>query len=462
MKAEGRRQIGLTTENTENTEENRERRKGGWVWPEGNRCSEHTKLMRVLVWGINYAPEATGIAPYNVALCEHLRSNGHEVCMLTTFAYYPEWRKRTEDAGRWYRTDEVRGVPVHRCWHYVPDRVSASRRILHEGTFVAASFLRGMLLPKGDVMVVVSPPLLLGAAAWLLGKLRGVPFVFHVQDLQPDAAVGLGMLKVGTFTKMLYRLEAFAYAKAARVSGISRGMLGAFAVKGVPEEKRVYFPNGMRAVETTDRSEKGRWRGRQGFGEDDFLAVYSGNLGMKQGLDVLVQAAAIVKDARVRIVICGEGADRVRLAAEIERRRLPNLGLLPLQDDEAYREMMVDADLCIITQQAGTGQFFFPSKLLSALAYARPVLAVADAESELAAALDEGGFGWRVSPEQPEALAAALDEAAGQAGAELRRRGEAGRRFGEQFELGKVLGEFEAVLQTAAGNGISKPSSAGR
>ena len=408
--------------------------------------------MKVLVWGINYAPEATGIAPCNVALCEHLRDAGHRPEMLTSCAYYPEWRKREGDGCHPYRTDHVNGVPVHRCWHYVPAKASPLKRMVHEGTFVACSFFRGLTLPKPDVMVVVSPPLLLGAAAWVLGKVRGVPFVFHVQDLQPDAAVGLGMLKVGKFTKMLYALEALAYAKAARVSGICRGMLRAFARKGVPEEKRVYFPNGVPAPEAASEARvAGRWRARQGFGAEDFLAVYSGNLGVKQGLDVLVEAAALVKETRVRVVICGQGAVRDKLAAEIARRQLSNLRLLPLQDDQAYREMMADTDLCLITQQVGTGQFFFPSKLLSALACAKPVLAVADADSELASAVDEGGFGLRVSTEQPGALAAALDGVAGLTAMERRQMGEAGRRFGEQFEMGKVMADFEAVLRGGAG-----------
>ena len=125
--------------------------------------------------------------------------------------------------------------------------------------------------------------------------------------------------------------------------------------------------------------------------------------------------------------------------------------MLPLQDEEAYREMMVDADLCLITQQAGTGQFFFPSKLLSALAFAKPVLAVADADSELALALDEGGFGVRVPAERPGELAAALDRAAALTAAELRGMGEAGQRFGGQFEMGKVMADFEAVLKEVAG-----------
>ena len=409
--------------------------------------------MRILVWGINYAPEVTGIAPCNVALCEFLKSGGHDVHMLTTFRYYPEWQKASKDAGKLYRTDVINCVPVHRCWHYVPRRVSALKRIAHEASFVLASFLRALTLPRPDVVVIVSPPLLLGAAGWLLHALRGAPFIFHVQDLQPDAAVGLGMLKQNAFTRLLYRLEAFAYSRAARVSGISQGMLRAFAAKGVPESKRVYFPNGVPAAGTSAPPLVGKWRASHGFAPADFLAVYSGNLGMKQGLEILLEGARLIQDSRVRVVICGQGAARERLLAGIERHRLPNLTLFPLQDDEAYREMMADSDLCLITQQAGTGQYFFPSKLLSALAYAKPVLAVADSDSELAHAMTEGGFGLQVPTEQPQILADALTRAASLAPGELRKLGEAGRLFGERFSFDKVLGEFARVIEQTGAPG---------
>src|SRR4051812_41100398 len=122
--------------------------------------------MRVIVWGINYAPEVTGIAPYNVLLCEYLQNQSHHVEVVTTFAYYPQWAKAAPDEGRIYRTDTIRDVPVHRCWHYVPRRPSALKRILHEASFVATSLVRVLTLQRPDVFVVVSPPLLLGAAAW--------------------------------------------------------------------------------------------------------------------------------------------------------------------------------------------------------------------------------------------------------------------------------------------------------
>src|SRR3954470_2422052 len=239
--------------------------------------------MRVIVWGINYAPEFAGIAPHNVALCEFFDAEGHDVEMLTTFAYYPTWRKSAEDHGQFYRTDLVNRIPVHRCWHFVPARVSALKRILHEGSFVFTSTLRALFLERPDVFVVVSPPLLLGGAAWLVGKLKRAPSVFHVQDMQPDAAVGLGMLKQSSFTRALYALEAFAYRHAARVSGITRGMLRTFRSKGVPDSKLVYFPNAIELVNDDPAPLRGQFRKRYGFPYQDFLCVYAGNLGVKQG-----------------------------------------------------------------------------------------------------------------------------------------------------------------------------------
>src|SRR2546421_2902207 len=256
--------------------------------------------MRVIVWGINYAPEFTGIAPHTVALCKFLVGQGHDVEMVTSFPYYPTWQKRAEDRGHLYRTDVVNSVPVHRCWHFVPARVSAFKRIVHEGSFVFTSTLRALFLRRPDVFVVVSPPLLLGVAAWFVGKLKRAPFVFHVQDIQPDAAVGLGMLKPSSFTRALYGLEAFAYRHAARVSGITRGMLKTFLRKGVPASKLIYFPNAIDLKSEAVPPPRGEFRKRHGFAPGEFLAVYAGNLGVKQGLEVLLETAALLQDQRIR------------------------------------------------------------------------------------------------------------------------------------------------------------------
>ncbi len=402
--------------------------------------------MKVVVWGINYAPEVTGIAPYNVALCCHLRGRGHDVRMVTTFSYYPTWKKLPEDRRRLYRTDQIDGVPVHRCWHFVPAKPSAIKRILHEASFIATSWCRLLFLPRADVYVVVSPPLLLGFAAWILTGIKRAPFVFHVQDLQPDAAVGLGMLKPSLLTKALYWLEAFAYRKAAMVSGICEGMVRAFERKGVPSSKRYLFFNGVDVAGDSVTAQAGVFRSVHGLAPDAFLAVYSGNLGVKQGLGILLDAAALVTKNAVRIVICGDGAERTQLEATAKARGLANVIFLPLQPKQQYQNMLADADISLITQQSGTGQFFFPSKLLSNLSAGKAVVTVADPDSELALAQIAGSFGFNVPPGSPDQLAALLDSLADRR-SELPELGKNGRTYVSRFAFSKVFADFDTQLR---------------
>ncbi len=403
--------------------------------------------MRIVVWGINYAPEITGIAPHNVALCEFLRGHAVEVEMVTTFAYYPAWRKRDEDRHRLYRTDVINGVPVHRCWHFVPRAVSAWKRIIHEGTFIVTSTLCILSLDRADVYVVASPPLLLGAAAWFVTRFKRAPFVFHVQDLQPDAAVGLGMLKAGWFTRALYWLEALAYKKATRVSGISEEIVDAFRRKGVPEEKLILFPNGVAIPK--EFPPRGRFREKQGFASDEFLAIYAGNLGVKQGLEILLDAAEQFQNDRIRIVLCGDGAARPALEKNLEDRHLTNVTMLPLHFGRDYQELLVDADVSLITQQSGSGNAFFPSKLLVTLAHSSPVVTVADEESALARAVEQGGFGRNVLPGKPGELAKALSDLA-QDRQRLRDWGQAGRVYVERFEQKRLHEQFAKEIEALA------------
>lgn len=367
--------------------------------------------------------------------------------MVTAFAYYPSWKKRPEDRENLYRTDVINGVPVHRCWQFVPAQVSALKRIFHEASFIFTSTLRALALPRADVYVLVSPPLLLGVAGWLAAKIKRAPFVFHVQDMQPDAAVGLGMLKASWFTKALYALEAFAYRKAARVSGITQGMLKSFRGKGVPDAKLVYFPNAIALGDSTPPPARGEFRDRHGFTPAEFLAVYAGNLGVKQGLDVLLETAPLLRDRRIRIVICGDGAQRDSLAQRVREMKLPNMSLLPLQAGRDYRALLVDADLCFITQQAGSGNSFFPSKLLGLLAEAKPVVTVAAPECELALSFAEGKFGVNVPPGRPQELAELLDSLVDDP-ERLAEYGAAGRHYVQQFEKNRVMQDFAEELQS--------------
>jgi colanic acid biosynthesis glycosyl transferase WcaI len=244
-------------------------------------------------------------------------------------------------------------------------------------------------------------------------------------------------------------LEAFAYAKAARVSSITRGMLDVFRSKSVPEEKLVYFPNAIALRDAPAPPARGRFRERNGFGADEFIAVYAGNLGVKQGLDVLIEAARLVTNKRIRIVICGAGAQRDVLAARVRELGLPNVTMLPLQEGEDYRSLLADVDVCFITQQAGAGNSFFPSKLLGLLAQGKPVIIVADPESELARSVGEGQYGFSLPPGQPAELARALDLLAADP-QRLAQYSASGQQYVQQWEKTSVMENFESELKRLA------------
>lgn len=426
--------------------------------------------MKIVLWGINYAPEPVGIAPFNRDLCEYLAAAGHDVAAVTSFPYYPAWRKAPGDAGRWHRAETVAGVRVHRCWCYVPAVATAARRIVHELTFGLVSMIRILRLPRAELYVVVSPPLVLGFFAWIASRLKRSRFVFHVQDLQPDAALGLGMLRRGPLVRALFGLERLAYAKAAAVSGISEGMMAAFREKGVPAARRALLPNWLRGGPETEpaAAERAAARRRFGVGAGTRLAVYAGNLGRKQKLEILVEAAALLDgqapsgDRGTHVLIAGDGAARADL--EACRRAHPGAAvtLLPLLSDADYRALLLAADYALITQAAGSGQFFFPSKLLSVLAAGLPVVAVADADSELALAVAAGGFGCTVPPGDAPALAAVWRRLAAGDGTELagwRERTRWVRRFARET----VLPQFAAFLAAAGRDtgAVPAPAAAG-
>jgi colanic acid biosynthesis glycosyl transferase WcaI len=408
--------------------------------------------MKIILWGINYAPESTGIAPFNRELCEYLVEQGHEVTAVTAFPYYPHWKKEPGDRGRWHRVEALGGVSVHRCWCYVPAVVTNLRRIAHELSFGLVSTLRILALPRAEVYVVVSPPLVLGFFAWIATTLKASRFVFHVQDLQPDAAVGLGMLPRGGLVRALYRLERLAYAKAAMVSGISEGMMTAFRQKGVPPAKCMLLPNWVRLAAAAPRGLNGRAAARRHFeiADGTLLAIYAGNLGRKQSLGILIDAAFQLQirpqagTGKIKLIIAGDGSARPELERSLRTHPGVAVQLLPLLSDDDYATLLRAADVALITQAAGTGQFFFPSKLLTVLAAGLPVIAVADEDSELTRAVHTGGFGRTVRAGDAIGLAAVLrilGEYPPQLDAWAARTG-----WAQQFSRESILPRFEQML----------------
>src|SRR5260370_1993229 len=215
--------------------------------------------MHILLLSINYWPEQTGIGLFNAWRAEYLASRGHQVTVCTGMPYYPEWKIPREYAGKLVSREEHNGVTILRARQWVPKRVTSIKRVVFEASFLATSFVRALGSSKPDLLLVVSPPLGLGITANVLSRWWGVPYVFDVEDLQPDAAADLGMLPRPVLP-VLYRMERFAYRHAALISTLTEGMPQRIIRNVVARGKAAMFP--MRADEQLFKWVGAEWSGR--------------------------------------------------------------------------------------------------------------------------------------------------------------------------------------------------------
>ena len=361
-----------------------------------------------MILSINYWPEETGIGAFTTCRAKYLASVGHEVTVCTTFPYYPEWKVADAYRGRLAQTEERKGVRILRSYAYVPRPVTSLKRLLHEASFVAGSLVRAIAAGRPDVLLVVSPPLGLALSAVLLSRMWRIPFVFDVEDLQPDAAAELGMLPKWAL-RFLYAIERMAYRNAAQVSTITRGMRTNIVRKGVPPEKVVLFePRADDALFDIGVEEGLAFRQKFGL-EGKFLVTHSGNLGVKQGLEVVLEAAALNReDESLVFVLVGNGSARDFIMQRAGQMQLNNVRFLPLLGEQEFRGLLGASDVCLVTQRKSVSDIVFPSKLVTYFAAGCPVIASVNPASEAAQAVRDSGAGLVVEPEDAVALRNAI------------------------------------------------------
>ncbi|HET6494851.1 MAG TPA: WcaI family glycosyltransferase [Thermoleophilia bacterium] len=397
---------------------------------------------RLLVSCVNYAPEILGTAPYTRDLAEWFAGRGWEVRIVTTYPYYPEWRRRPQDPRLAYRVERGGGsgssgggVTVLRCPAWVPRVPTGGRRLVHYATFAASSLpvVLAHAAWKPDFVLVVAPTLASAPAALLAARLFGGRSWVHVQDYEVDVALRLGLLPPAGRTALKWvesrLLRAFDV-----VTSITEPMLGVARELGVPEERLVLLPNWANLSLVRPLGRPSRLRAALGISDERCVVLYSGNLGRKQGVALLGNAARRSQEggSRVLYVVSGDGADREALASAAEDHGLTNLVMVPLQPDESFNELLNLADAHLIVQEAGVADLVMPSKLTNMLASGRPVIATAAAGTALADLVREQDVGTVVEPGDPDALAEAVaalmddDDRRGRQGANA-------RAFAEEF-----------------------------
>jgi len=403
--------------------------------------------MKILVMGMNYVSEKTAIGPLTAQLCEYLVQEGHQVRVVTSFPHYPEWRIQDGYRGKAFMRDCVNGVPVYRSYVYVPSKPSSIQRIVYDSSFSLSAWVSSLQVQEIDVIVCVSPPLELGLTAWMIGAFKGTPFLFYVQDLIPDTAVDLGMLKNQGMIRLAYRLEKFVYNKASAIGVISHGFAENLWAKGVPRSKVHYLPDWIDLDFMKPLDRNNLFRRQQDLSDSDFLVMYAGTLGSKQGLEVLLDTASILREHKdIVFFIVGEGVRKAVLMEQAQAIHLPNVRFLAFQPRTLSPSMFSAADVLVLTQQARVTDSCMPSKLLYNMASATPVVAAVDRSSEAARVMVNADAGLIAKPENPKALAEAILLLHASSSPRIQ-FGTNGRMYvKEHFEKGKVLRRFEEIL----------------
>jgi colanic acid biosynthesis glycosyl transferase WcaI len=370
--------------------------------------------MRILLYSISYSPEVAGSGRFNGELTQWLANKGHHVDVITAYPYYPEWQVRREYKGRGWFVEKSGNLTVYRTPLYVPSQVTGKTRILHELSFAANSLIHWFKLisKKYDVIIGVCPPLQMGLFPLLFSRIKKSHFVFHVQDLQVDAARQLGMVKNKQLLNILEKIERFLLQNADYVSSISDGMKRNIIRKGVNENKFFMLENWVDVNLVRPLPVEKSLKISLGFSTSDKIALYAGNIGEKQGLEFLVAAAELLADQPdIKIVIIGDGAALSRLKKASFERQLANLLFFPFFPYEQMSEMLAIADVHLIIQKRATSDLVMPSKLVSILSAGGVAILSADLGTSLSDILIENKLGWVVEPENAIALAKGIKTA---------------------------------------------------
>lgn len=355
----------------------------------------------VLMFGLNYWPEQTGIAPYTTALAEYLASSGMRVTVVAGMPYYPQWRVMEGYRGCGYIRETVRGVTIVRYRQYVPVRQSAIQRALFEGTFLTNG-LRSLRLPRPNLVLGVVPNLAAGVLAALAARRYKVPYGLIFQDLVGQAAQQSGITGGGRVARATAAAEGWIARRAAGVAVISEGFRTYLEGMGVAAERIASLPNWSHIA--APRMPREQVRAQLGWAPDTVVALHAGNMGLKQGLEQLIAAARLGAESHPHLsfVLLGDGNQRPALEARASG--LANVEFLNPQPSDWFPEVLQAADVLLVTQRGSVVDMALPSKLTSYFIAGRPMIAAVGAKSATAQAVRESGAGLVVPPEDPVAL----------------------------------------------------------
>jgi colanic acid biosynthesis glycosyl transferase WcaI len=404
-----------------------------------------------VIYSLNYYPEVVGIGKFNTELALWLSRRGHDVQVVTAPPYYPDWKVSPGYKACRYRSERINDVQVYRAPLWIPRVPSALHRLIHLVSFAISSLpLIAFVVVRfrPHLVFVVEPTVLCAPGALLAARVAGAKSWLHIQDLEIDAAFGLGLVRGSAIQSLAFRVERALGNAFDVVTTISASMLARLFDKGIANDHAHLMPNWVDTEVIYPMTSPSSLRAEWDISDKTTVVLYSGSMGLKQGLDILLQAARLVeRHANIRFVLCGQGpALEDLLAASNEQR---NVLILPLQPSERLNDLLNLADIHVLPQLPGAADLVMPSKLGGMLASGRPVVATVDRVSQIGKMLE--GCGLSVPPGSATDLANAIERLHNDP-VERRLMGQEARRRADQFwSQETILSRFEDI---AAGGSV--------
>ena len=401
--------------------------------------------MRILMYGLNAPPEPVGIGKYTGEMARWLVERGHQVKIICAPPYYPEWRVSPGYSPWRYRRETIDGVELLRCPLWVPTQVTGVKRVLHLASFALSSAIPMLWQRRWhpDVIFAVEPPLFGAIPALLAARVSGARSWLHVQDFEIDAAFDLGLLGSERLRRLAFATESTLMRGFHRISTISEKMVERALAKTDGRGHCVLFPNWVDTEAIYPLQRPSPYRAELGIPDDAIVLLYSGSMGAKQGLELILDAArALQGDPRYRFVMAGSGSAYQRLKQQAAD--LTNMRWLPLQPSEKLNAFLNVADIHLLPQREDAADLVMPSKLTGMLASGRPIIATARPGTQVAKVVEQAGL--VVEPGSVAGILTAIRQL-GDDEAERRRLGSAARQYAvDVLERERVLRGFEDEL----------------
>jgi colanic acid biosynthesis glycosyl transferase WcaI len=398
--------------------------------------------MRILVVNQYFHPDLASTGQLLTELCEDLTEH-HEV---TVVVGRPSYDPIERGGARGLVHEEAHGkVRVLRTWSTSFPRRNMIGRVSNYGTYLGSSMAGALKAARPDVILTMTDPPIVAAAAMAASRLRRVPFVYVCQDIFPEVGVVLGRLRNPALVRSLGALNRSLRRLAAGVVAIGGDMEQRLLALGSPPERTTVIPNWADGGLVRPLDGPSPLRKDQGW-EDRFVVMHSGNVGLSQSLETLVDAAALLRDQEdIVIAIVGDGAAKAGLERRARERKLSNVAFLPYQPKASLSQSLGAADIHYVGLKRGLAGFIVPSKVYGIMAAGKPYVAAVEPGSEPALVAEEHGCGFVVEPDDPEALARAIVEAREAPLEEMGRRGR--EAFKHLYDRPIATGAYRRLLE---------------